>query len=290
MDITFHNVTHVYHPKTPFERTALDRINLRIRSGSFTSIIGHTGSGKSTLVQHINGLLRPTSGLITAGDLKIQAQKKKQDLKPLRRKIGLVFQYPEHQLFEETVIKDVCFGPMNFGVPSAEATKRAEECLSLVGLPSQFWHQSPFDLSGGQMRRVAIAGVLAVNPEVVILDEPTAGLDPSGRKEILNLFKKLHQEMNLTIIMVTHNMGDAATLSDEVVVMDSGRLVMSGTPEQIFSRDRELRKIGLDVPETMLFLDSLTDKFDQPRMTPVFSLKGTADRIAGLMNGGAADV
>jgi energy-coupling factor transport system ATP-binding protein len=290
MDITFHNVTHVYHPKTPFERTALDRINLGIQSGSFTSIIGHTGSGKSTLVQHINGLLQPTSGLITAGDLKIQAQKKKQDLKPLRRKIGLVFQYPEHQLFEETVIKDVCFGPMNFGVSPAEATKRAEECLSLVGLSSQFWHQSPFDLSGGQMRRVAIAGVLAAHPEVVILDEPTAGLDPSGRKEILNLFKKLHQEMNLTIIMVTHNMGDAATLSDKVVVMDSGRLVMSGTPEQIFSQDQKLREIGLDVPETMLFLDSLTDKFKHPRMTPVFSLEGTADQIVRLMNGGAADV
>lgn len=222
--------------------------------------------------------------------MKIQAKKKKQDLKRLRRKIGLVFQYPEHQLFEETTIKDVCFGPMNFGVSSAEATKRAEECLSMVGLPSQFWHQSPFDLSGGQMRRVAIAGVLAVDPEVVILDEPTAGLDPSGRKEILKLFQRLHKEMNLTIIMVTHNMGDAASLSDEVVVMDSGRLVMNGTPEQIFSQGQQLRKIGLDIPETMLFLNGVTDKLDQPRVAPVFSLRETADRIASLMNGGAADV
>jgi ABC-type cobalt transport system, ATPase component len=290
MDITFNDVTHVYHPKTPFERVALDQINLKIRSGSFTSIIGHTGSGKSTLVQHINGLLRPTLGTITVGDIKIQAKKKKQDLKQLRRKVGLVFQYPEHQLFEETTIKDVCFGPMNFGVPSAEATKRAEECLSQVGLPAQFWHQSPFDLSGGQMRRVAIAGVLAVDPEVVILDEPTAGLDPSGRKDILKLFQRLHREMNLTIIMVTHNMGDAASLSDDVVVMDSGRLVMSGTPEQIFSREQDLREIGLDVPETMLFLDNLTDKLDQPRLQPVFSLQETADQITRLMKGSAADV
>lgn len=290
MDITFHDVTHVYHPNTPFERTALDRINLKIRSGSFTSIIGHTGSGKSTLVQHINGLLRPTAGSITAGDIKIQAKKKKQNLKQLRRKIGLVFQYPEHQLFEETAIKDVCFGPMNFGVPSAEATKRAEECLSLVGLPSQFWHQSPFDLSGGQMRRVAIAGVLAVDPEVIILDEPAAGLDPNGHREILKLFRRLHRELNLTIIMVTHSMDDAATMSDDVVVMDNGRIVMDGTPEQIFSRDQELRKIGLDVPETMVFIDSLTDKFDQPRTAPVFTLQGTADRIARLMNGGTDNV
>lgn len=290
MDITFNNVTHIYNSKTPFERAALNHVSLKISSGSFTSLIGHTGSGKSTLVQHINGLLRPSSGLISVGDFVIEPQKKKQDLKPLRARVGYVFQYPEHQLFEETAIKDVCFGPMNFGVSAAEATKRAEESLTLVGLPSLFWHRSPFDLSGGQMRRVAIAGVLAVHPEVIILDEPTAGLDPHGQKEIMELFHKLNKNSKLTIIMVTHNMGDAALYSDQILVMEAGQLKMSGTPEEIFSREQDLRNMGLDVPETMVFLDKLTDKLGLEKGRPVFTLSETADRVADLLNGGAAHV
>lgn len=290
MDITFTNVTHIYNSKTPFERTALDHVSLKIPSGSFTSIIGHTGSGKSTLVQHMNGLLRPSSGSITAGNVTIGAQKKKQDLKALREKVGFVFQYPEHQLFEETAIKDVCFGPMNFGVPATEATKRAEESLHLAGLPALYWHRSPFDLSGGQMRRVAIAGVLAVHPEVIILDEPTAGLDPQGRKDILELFRRLNKESKLTIIMVTHNMGDAALYSDQVFVMDDGQLKMAGTPEAVFSKKQELRKIGLDLPETMLFLDRLTERLGLGTVKPAFTLPETADTVAGLMRRGDARV
>ncbi|WP_100486422.1 energy-coupling factor transporter ATPase [Sporolactobacillus pectinivorans] len=290
MDITFTNVTHIYNPKTPFERTALDHVSLKIPSGSFTSIIGHTGSGKSTLVQHMNGLLRPSSGSITVGNVTIGAQKKKQDLKALREKVGFVFQYPEHQLFEETAIKDVCFGPMNFGVPAMEATKRAEESLHLAGLPALYWHQSPFDLSGGQMRRVAIAGVLAVHPEVIILDEPTAGLDPQGRKDILELFRRLNKESKLTIIMVTHSMGDAALYSDQVFVMDDGQLKMAGTPEAVFSKKQELRKIGLELPETMLFLDRLTERLGLGTVKPAFTLSETADTVAGLMRRGDAHV
>ncbi|MDD9150551.1 MULTISPECIES: energy-coupling factor transporter ATPase [unclassified Sporolactobacillus] len=290
MDITLEHVTHVYNPRTPFERLAIDDVNLFIPSGSFTSIIGQTGSGKSTLVQHINGLLKPSKGRISAGKMTIEADGKKSDLKALREKVGFVFQYPEHQLFEETIIKDVCFGPMNFGVSAAEATTRAEESLNLVGLPSSYWHRSPFDLSGGQMRRVAIAGVLAIHPEVIILDEPTAGLDPQGRREILHLFDKLHKEFNLTLIMVTHNMGDAALYSDQVVVMADGRPVMVGKPEKVFAREEELRKIGLDVPETMMFLDKLAAKFGAGRIPPVFTIQETADRVMRLLNGGSENV
>lgn len=290
MDITLEHVTHVYHAKTPFERVAIDDVNLHVPSGSFTTIIGHTGSGKSTLVQHINGLLKPSKGRITAGNITISADERKPNLKALREKVGFVFQYPEHQLFEETIIKDVCFGPMNFGVSAAGATTRAEESLNLVGLPSSYWHRSPFDLSGGQMRRVAIAGVLAAHPEVVILDEPTAGLDPQGRRDILHLFEKLRKEFRLTVIMVTHNMGDAALYSDQVVVMDSGRLVMADKPGKVFARGQELRKIGLDVPETMMFLNKLTAKLGAQPASPVFTINETADTVIRLLGGGAAHV
>lgn len=285
MDITFEQVTHVYGRKTPFEKRALNDVSIHIPSGSFTSIIGHTGSGKSTLVQHINGILKPTAGKITVGDFVIRANEKKQNLKVLREKVGFVFQYPEHQLFEETVIKDVCFGPMNFGVSEAEATKRAEECLQLVGLSSQVWHRSPFDLSGGQMRRVAIAGVLAVRPQVIILDEPTAGLDPMGREEILSLFKDLHDRLNLTLVMVTHNMSDAANYSDQVIVMDGGKLLMAGEPKKIFSQVDQLRKIGLDIPETMEFLNMLLDRAGKKETIPAFTIDEAADAVIKILGG-----
>lgn len=290
MDITFEHVTHVYSPKTPFEKRALDDVSIHIPSGSFTSIIGHTGSGKSTLVQHINGILKPSNGTISIGDFVIKANEKKQNLKALREKVGFVFQYPEHQLFEETIIKDVCFGPMNFGVSDSEATKRAEESLKLVGLPSSFWHRSPFDLSGGQMRRVAIAGVLAVRPQAIILDEPTAGLDPRGREEILSLFNDLHKNLNMTIIMVTHNMSDAANYSDQVIVMDGGKPLMTDTPQNVFAQAERLRKVGLDIPESMEFLNMLTEKTGERRTITAFTLDETADAIIDILNGGKEHV
>ncbi|WP_028977364.1 energy-coupling factor transporter ATPase [Sporolactobacillus terrae] len=285
MDITFEHVTHVYGSKTPFEKLALDDVSLHIPSGSFTSIIGHTGSGKSTLVQHINGLLKPSKGTITVGDVVIKAGAKKQDLKSLREKVGFVFQYPEHQLFEETIIKDVCFGPMNFGISESEAIKRAEESLQMVGLPASLWHRSPFDLSGGQMRRVAIAGVLAVRPQAVILDEPTAGLDPKGRQEILGLFKSLQERQHLTIIMVTHSMDDAAVLSDQVVAMKGGKPLIIGTPNDVFIQKEKLRAAGLDLPETMTFLNKLLERAGEARTIPAFTIDEAADAVVNLLNG-----
>ncbi|KLI03329.1 energy-coupling factor transporter ATPase [Sporolactobacillus inulinus] len=285
MDITFEHVTHVYGSRTPFEKLALDDVSLHIPSGSFTSIIGHTGSGKSTLVQHINGLLKPSKGTITVGDVVIQAGAKKQDLKSLREKVGFVFQYPEHQLFEETIIKDVCFGPMNFGISESEAIKRAEESLQMVGLPASLWHRSPFDLSGGQMRRVAIAGVLALRPQAVILDEPTAGLDPKGRQEILGLFKSLHERQQLTIIMVTHSMDDAAALSDQVVAMKGGKPLIIGTPKDVFIQKEKLQAAGLDLPETMTFLNKLLERAGESKTIPAFTIDDAADAAINLLNG-----
>ncbi|MDX8363046.1 MULTISPECIES: energy-coupling factor ABC transporter ATP-binding protein [Bacillaceae] len=261
MDITIQNVEHKYHQHTPLERLALYDINLAINSGTFLAIIGHTGSGKSTLLQHLNGLLKPTVGSLTVGDMTIDSEKKNKKIKKLRQKVGIVFQFPEHQLFEETVEKDICFGPTNFGVSEKEAKKKAQEALELVGLPSEFLQRSPFDLSGGQMRRVAIAGVLAMEPEVLVLDEPTAGLDPRGRTEIMDMFYKLHQQKKITTVLVTHSMEDAAKYADEIVVMDNGTIRMKGKPEEVFSQPQELVKLGLDVPEALKFKMKLESKF-----------------------------
>ncbi|CAM3236497.1 energy-coupling factor transporter ATPase [Sporolactobacillus spathodeae] len=295
MDITVNHVTHTYQPGTPFMRMALNDVSVAFPSGSFTSIIGHTGSGKSTLAQHLNGLLLPSTGSITAGDLTLEGgskrKKKKINFKALREKVGYVFQYPEHQLFEETLLKDVAFGPINFGVPQDEAGRRAKACLELVHIPSAFWERSPFDLSGGQMRRVAIAGVLAVQPEVIILDEPTAGLDPRGRKEIMDLFDQLHRQQKRTIIMVTHNMSDAALYSDQVVVMNHGSLIMAGSPAEVFSRDEALQRIGLESPETMQFIRRLAEKIGTPQPTlSAFTMEDTADAVLKLLKGDAAHV
>lgn len=294
MDIAVNHVTHTYHPGTPFMRKALNDVSLTFPSGSFTSIIGHTGSGKSTLAQHLNGLLLPSSGTIIAGDVRVDGEKKhrkKINFKKLRAKVGYVFQYPEHQLFEETLIKDVSFGPINFGVSQTEAEHRAKEYLELVGIPSELWPRSPFDLSGGQMRRVAIAGVLAVQPEVIILDEPTAGLDPRGHDEIMTLFSTLHREKHRTIIMVTHNMTDAAIYSDQVVVMDQGQLSMAGTPSTIFSQAEALQKIGLEVPETMQFIRRLQTKLGfNNAVGPVFTMDAAADAATRLIKEDGVDV
>ncbi len=282
MDIVFENVEHVYNPKTPFERKALFDLNIFIPSGTFQAVIGHTGSGKSTLIQHINGLLRPTSGKISIGDRIIGPEKQK-DLRSLRKKVGIVFQYPEHQLFEETVEKDICFGPMNFGVSEEAAKRKANEVLQLVGLPESVLEKSPFDLSGGQMRRVAIAGVLAMEPEVLILDEPTAGLDPRGRKEIMDMFKKMHNQAKLTTILVTHSMEDAAFYADHIIVMDKGTVYMQGTPSEVFQEPEKLNKVGLDIPESVQFMRSLSEAVKKPLPQQSFTIEEVAENIIRLL-------
>ncbi|MCH1626053.1 energy-coupling factor ABC transporter ATP-binding protein [Fredinandcohnia quinoae] len=253
MDITIENLEHRYQVHSPFERLALYDVNTVIQSGSYVAVIGHTGSGKSTILQHLNGLLKPTAGSITIGDRTISANKKEKNLKTLRKKVGVVFQFPEHQLFEETVEKDICFGPINFGVSTEEAKKKARHAIQMVGLSEDFLEKSPFDLSGGQMRRVAIAGILAMEPEVLVLDEPTAGLDPRGRSEIMEMFYKLHQEQKLTTILVTHSMEDAARYADQILVMEKGTIKLQGSAEEVFSNSERLNQMGLDVPEVVKF-------------------------------------
>lgn len=260
MDISLQQVEYRYQAKTPFEHLAISDVSINIPSGTYTSIIGHTGSGKSTVLQHLNALLQPTDGTVIIGNREIRAKQKHKNLKEVRKKVGIVFQFPEHQLFEETVEKDIIFGPMNFGVSEAEAKKRAKLALRHVGLTEDILEKSPFDLSGGQMRRVAIAGVLAMEPEVIVLDEPTAGLDPRGRKEIMDMFYQLHQERNLSTILVTHSMEDAAKYADRIVIMQKGRVVKEGTPKEIFSASDELLKMGLDVPEVVRFQLKLEKK------------------------------
>ncbi|MCM3588526.1 energy-coupling factor ABC transporter ATP-binding protein [Mesobacillus maritimus] len=253
MDISLKNVEYRYSADTPFERLAIQDVNIDISSGSYTAIIGHTGSGKSTVLQHLNALLKPTKGTVFIGNREIKAGRKEKNLKGIREKVGIVFQFPEHQLFEETVEKDICFGPLNFGVSETEAKKRANEAIKQVGLSEEILEKSPFDLSGGQMRRVAIAGVLAMEPECIVLDEPTAGLDPRGRKEIMDLFYKLHQERDLATVLVTHSMEDAARYADEIVIMHKGTVLQKGTPNEIFSDPERLLAHGLDVPDVVRF-------------------------------------
>lgn len=253
MDIKLQQVSYAYAKGTPFEKRALFDVDLNVESGTYKAIIGHTGSGKSTLLQHFNGLLKPTSGAVQIGEWTIEPKKKPKELKPVRQKVGIVFQFPEHQLFEETVLKDIMFGPMNFGVSEEEAERRARSLVSVVGLPEEVLEKSPFDLSGGQMRRVAIAGVLAMEPEVIVLDEPTAGLDPHGQKEIMDMFYALHKEKNLTTILVTHSMEDAARYADEVAIMHEGKSVMVGTPRELFGDEEMLEKYRLELPRIVKF-------------------------------------
>ena len=280
MEITVKNLTHIYQPGSPFESIAIDDISVTIPSGVFLTIIGHTGSGKSSFLQHLNGLLKPNKGEIIIGDKHIVAGTKTKDLKSIRQKVGMVFQYPEHQLFDETVEKDIMFGPLNFGCTLEEAKGRAREALEMVNLPESYLQMSPFDLSGGQMRRVAIAGILAMRPEVLVLDEPTAGLDPRGHREILDLFYRLNKEKGLTVIMVTHDMDDAAYYSDEVMVMDKGHIIMKDRPEVVFSQVEHLLNLGLDIPQTMKFLDAVGEKFGENLRVPIFGQTETADYIA----------
>lgn len=253
MDIKLQQVSYAYSKGTPFEKYALHDIELTISSGTYVAIIGHTGSGKSTILQHFNALLKPSSGIVQIGDRIIEAGKKAKELKSVRQKVGIVFQFPEHQLFEETVLKDIMFGPMNFGVSEKDAEARARELITLVGLPVSILEKSPFDLSGGQMRRVAIAGVLAMEPEVIVLDEPTAGLDPRGQKEIMDLFYALHKEKGLTTILVTHSMEDAAHYADQIAIMHEGKCVLTGKPRALFADREALAKYRLEPPRVVSF-------------------------------------
>ena len=247
------NLTHTYSAGTPFEHIALDDVSFSVERGEFIGIIGHTGSGKSTLMQHMNGLLKPTSGSVCLDGVDIWQDKK--TTRQARFRVGLVFQYPEYQLFEETVYKDIAFGPKNMGLKPDEIDRRVREAASFVNLTEEQLQVSPFDLSGGQKRRVAIAGVIAMEPEILILDEPTAGLDPVGREEILENIRSYRRAKNATIMMVSHSMNDVARLTDRLLVMNGSRLAMDGTPDQVFARAQELLDMGLDIPEvTRVFL------------------------------------
>ena len=257
MSIKLEDVTYTYSPGTAYEMHALKNVSLEIHQGQFIGIIGHTGSGKSTLIQHFNGLMRPTSGRVLYDGEDIWADGYK--LRDLRFHVGLVFQYPEHQLFETDVITDVCFGPKNQGLTPEECREQAEKSLRHVGIPEELYEKSPFDLSGGQKRRVAIAGVLAMNPDVLILDEPTAGLDPKGRDEILDRIEYLHDTRGITIILVSHSMEDIAKYVERIIVMNHGEKAYDGTPKEVFSHYRELEKIGLAAPQMTYIMHALKD-------------------------------
>ncbi len=259
MSIKIENLTHIYMQNGPFEKKALDNVSLEIDDGDFVALIGHTGSGKSTLIQHMNGLLKATSGHIFVDEVDIT--KKDVRLTDIRKKVGLVFQYSEYQLFEETIEKDIAFGPRNLGLSEDEINKRVIKAMNMVGLSYQnFKDKSPFDLSGGQKRRVAIAGVIAMEPKVLILDEPTAGLDPKGRDDILGQIKKLHDDYGMTIILVSHSMEDVAKIAHKVIVMDKGKVALQGKPQEVFKEVEKLEKIGLAVPQVTYLMRALKEK------------------------------
>lgn len=282
MSLVIENVNYIYMQGGPYETKALDDVSLSIEDGEFVGLIGHTGSGKSTLVQHLNGLLMPSSGKITVDGLDLAD--KKTDKRAIRQRVGLVFQYPENQLFEETVEKDIAFGPRNLGLHEEEIDRRVKDAMRRVSLDYKtFKDRSVFELSGGQMRRVAIAGVLAMEPRVLVLDEPCAGLDPHGREEIMGLIKGLHDEMGTTIVMVSHSMDDVASLAERVIVMNRGKVAMDGKPRDVFSRGEELRAIGLDVPEAVQLAEKLRERgFDVPEGTYLMEdIRAAILRIVG---------
>ncbi len=259
MSIKIENLVHVYMPKSPFEKVALDNVNIEINDNEFVALIGHTGSGKSTLIQHMNGLLKPTSGRIIVDGQDITKPGIK--LTDIRKKVGLVFQYPEYQLFEETIEKDIEYGPRNLGLEQEEITRRVKSAMKMVGLDYELYrNKSPFDLSGGQKRRVAIAGVIAMEPKILILDEPTAGLDPKGRDDILEQIRKLHDEYKMTIILVSHSMEDVGKLAGRIIVMNNGKVALEGTPAKVFKEVDILEGIGLAVPQVTYLMRALKEK------------------------------
>lgn len=284
--IKLENVSYVYMQGGPFEKTALNNINLEIGDGEFIGLIGHTGSGKSTLIQLLNGLIKPTEGRVRVAGFDLTDKKTK--MRDVRFKVGLVMQYPEHQLFEETVFKDIAFGPQNMGLPQEEIKNRVEFAANLVGLSKEILNKSPFDLSGGQKRRVAIAGVLAMEPKVLILDEPTAGLDPGGRDEILFKIKDMHERMNLTVILVSHSMEDVAKLADRILVMNSGSIEMFDTPSKIFENAERLSQIGLNVPQITQVCDRLRAA-GMPLAGGIYTIEDAAWQISKLLKGGSAE-
>lgn len=283
MSITVENLTYTYSKGLPNETRALEDVSFQLKPGEFAAVIGHTGSGKSTLMQQLNGLLRPDSGKITVGEVCITDPSTK--MTEVRRKVGLVFQYPEYQLFEETVAKDVAFGPKQVGMTGEKLDRVVEESIRLTGLDyEEVKERSPFELSGGQKRRVAIAGVLAMKPEILILDEPTAGLDPSAHRDVLELIRRIHRKERMTILLVSHNMGDVAELADRVLVMNRGKLVMNGTPAEVFSRGEPLWEMGLGLPPATEFMERLKDRM--PGIdTAQLSIEDAAKEICRYLKG-----
>lgn len=281
MSIIVNHVDYIYNPGTVYEKKALDDISFKIEDGEYIGFVGHTGCGKSTLMQHLNGLIEPSNGgiYVDGEDISEKGYKKKE----LRRKVGLVFQYPEHQLFEEDVFSDVCFGPKNMGLPKKEVELRAYEALKAVGLKDESFYVSPFDLSGGEKRRVAIAGVLAMKPEVLILDEPAAGLDPRGRDDILSLIDNLHDTLGITIIIVSHSMDDMAEHVKRVIVMEKGKIKMDGPTREIFTHRDELESMGLSVPEVIVVLSDLQKK-GYPVRTNMLTVEEAANEIIRVFN------
>ena len=279
MGIILDNVSYTYQEGTPFASVALSDVSLTIEDGSYTAIIGHTGSGKSTILQLLNGLLVPTEGSVRVFDTLITSTSVNKQIRQIRKQVGLVFQFAENQIFEETVLKDVAFGPQNFGVSVEEAEVIAHEKLALVGIDESLFERSPFELSGGQMRRVAIAGILAMEPKILVLDEPTAGLDPIGRKELMTLFKKLHQD-GITIVLVTHLMDDVAEFADQVYVMEKGKLVKSGKPSLVFQNVEFMEKIQLGVPKITRFAQRLANRGVSFKQLPI-----TIEEFKEFING-----
>lgn len=284
MSIVIKNLTYIYNEDMPFASKALDNISFEIQDRDFVGIIGHTGSGKSTLIQHLNGLLRPSSGEIYINDFNITDPEL--NLTEIRKRVGVVFQYPEYQLFEETVEKDIAFGPTNLGLDEAEVKKRVKDSMEAVGLKyEEYKEKSPFELSGGQKRRVAIAGVIAMNPEVLILDEPTAGLDPGGRDEIFELIKTLHREHNITIILSSHSMDDMAKLAKTIIVMNHGKIEFMGTPREVFNSNAiRLKEIGLDIPQTIELAIKLRERGFDIRQD-ILTIDEAKEEILRVMRG-----